>query len=155
MTIASFIHGVRMYRHELLDLAFTGTDASHRAQPSVQYVIPRGTTGGLPSSIAMSCSGAIAEGLRSTQDDQQSFHSLVPARRFHAIFAKLSANGGKPDQLMIDATHLKPTAPQPACSRRGCSPTYGTYQRLTELEAQPFCMTMGARWSWWLAKPDE
>ena len=31
---------------------------------------------------------------------------------FNRIFAELAAKGGKPDQLMIDATHLKahPTA---------------------------------------------
>jgi hypothetical protein len=103
----------------------------------------------------MACSGAIAEGIRSTLDDQQSFHSFVPARCLNAICAKLSANGGKSDQLMIDTIHLTRSAPQLACSRRGCSPPYRTYQELTEPEAQPFCMTMGARWSWCLAKPVE
>jgi hypothetical protein len=37
---------------------------------------------------------------------------------FNAIFAKQSSKGGKPDQLMIDATTSKPIAPRPACSKK-------------------------------------
>jgi transposase len=38
---------------------------------------------------------------------------------FNRIFAVWSGKGGKPDRLMIDATHLKAhsIAPQPACSK--------------------------------------
>ncbi len=68
---------------------------------------------------------------------------------FNRIFAALSAKGGKPDRLMIDATHLKAHRTAPACSRRGfaqetihwivsCSaqsPTYRAHQRRPELEA--------------------
>jgi putative transposase len=50
---------------------------------------------------------------------------------FNKIFAGLAPKGGKPDQLMIDATHLKPTARRPVCSKRGCSPTYRAHQSLS------------------------
>jgi transposase len=36
---------------------------------------------------------------------------------FNKIFAALAAKGGKPDQLMIDATHLKAHRTRPACSK--------------------------------------
>jgi putative transposase len=47
---------------------------------------------------------------------------------FNRIFAELAAKGGKPDQLMIDATHLK---------------TYRAHQRRPELQA-----SRGVRWPW-------
>ena len=34
-------------------------------------------------------------------------HLPPTTRMFNRIFASLAAKGGKPDQLMIDATHLK------------------------------------------------
>jgi putative transposase len=59
------------------------------------------------------------------EDDLQPLHPLEPAGVFNKIFAALAAKGGKPDQLMIDATHLK--AHRTAASllkKRACSPTY-------------------------------
>ncbi|MFC0148285.1 IS5 family transposase [Sphingobium scionense] len=41
---------------------------------------------------------------------------------FNRIFAALSAQGGKPDQLMIDATHLKAHRTAASLLKRGCSP---------------------------------
>ena len=52
---------------------------------------------------------------------------------FNRIFAALSAKGGKPDQLMIDATHLKAHRTAASLLKRGCSPTYRTHQRRPEL----------------------
>ncbi|MBB6262301.1 transposase, partial [Paenochrobactrum gallinarii] len=40
---------------------------------------------------------------------------------FNKIFASLAAKGGQPDQLMIDATHLKDIEQLPAYLKRGCS----------------------------------
>jgi putative transposase len=57
---------------------------------------------------------------------------------FNKIFAALAAKGGKPDQLMIDARHLKAIERRPACSKRGCIPTYRTHQRRTELEMSDY-----------------
>ena len=66
---------------------------------------------------------------------------------FNAIFATLAAKGGEPDQLMIDATHLKAhrtaasllkrggarQGPRPAkqvgVASGGCSPTYRAHTR--------------------------
>ena len=50
---------------------------------------------------------------------------------FNRIFAGLAAEGGPPDQLMIDATHLKASA----CSKRGSFPMYRAYQGRPELQA--------------------
>ena len=54
---------------------------------------------------------------------------------FNRIFAALSARGGKPDQLMIDATHLKAHRTAASLLKKGCSPTYPTHQRRPELQA--------------------
>ena len=40
----------------------------------------------------------------------------------NAIFAKLSAKGGKPDQLMIDATHLKAHRTAASLLKKGLFP---------------------------------
>ncbi|VFU10545.1 transposase [Methylocella tundrae] len=61
---------------------------------------------------------------------------------FNRIFAELAAKGGKPDRLMIDATHLK--AHRTAASllkKRGCSQTYRAHQGRPELQA-----SRGLRW---------
>ena len=54
---------------------------------------------------------------------------------FNRIFAGLAAKGGKPDQLMIDATHLKAHRTAASLLKRVCSPTYWSHQRRPELEA--------------------
>jgi hypothetical protein len=48
---------------------------------------------------------------------------------FNRIFAALAAKGGKPDELMIDATYLKARRTAASLLKRGCSPTYRPYQR--------------------------
>ena len=51
-----------------------------------------------------------------TRQSLQSVCSLEPPRRvLNKIFAELAAKGGKPERIMIDATHLK-SAPH------GCKP---------------------------------
>ena len=63
---------------------------------------------------------------------------------FNNIFAALAAKGGKPDQLMIDATHLKAHRTAASLPKKGgCTPTYRMHQRRTELET-----ARGLRWSW-------
>ena len=54
---------------------------------------------------------------------------------FDRIFATLAAASEATDTVMIDATHLRPTAPPPACSKRGCSPAYRAHERRPELQA--------------------
>ena len=54
---------------------------------------------------------------------------------FNKIFANLAAKGGMPDQLMIDATHLKAHRTAASLLKRGCSQTYRTHQGRVELEA--------------------
>ena len=54
---------------------------------------------------------------------------------FNKIFAALAAKGGKPDQLMIDATHLKAHRTAASLLKRGCSPTYRPHQGRLELQA--------------------
>ena len=41
---------------------------------------------------------------------------------FNRIFAELAAKGGKPDQLMIDATHLKPHRTAASLLKKGLFP---------------------------------
>ena len=41
---------------------------------------------------------------------------------FNKIFAALSAKGGKPDQLMIDATHLKAHRTAASLLKKGLFP---------------------------------
>jgi len=62
---------------------------------------------------------------------------------FNKIFAGLAAKGGKPDQLMIDATHLKAHRTAASLLKRGSSQKYWTHQRRPELQA-----SRGLRWSW-------
>lgn len=54
---------------------------------------------------------------------------------FNRIFAALPAEGGKPDQLMIDATHLNTHRTAASLLKRECSPTYRAHQRRPELQA--------------------
>ncbi len=55
---------------------------------------------------------------------------------FNKIFAALAARGGKPDQLMIDATHLKAHRTAASLLKKGaCSQTYRAHQGRPELEA--------------------
>lgn len=54
---------------------------------------------------------------------------------FNRIFSELSAKGGKPDRLMIDATHLKAHRTAASLQKKGCSPTYRAHQRRPELQA--------------------
>ncbi|WP_158812115.1 transposase [Beijerinckia sp. L45] len=64
---------------------------------------------------------------------------------FNAIFAGLSAKGGKPDQAMIDATHFKAHRTGRILPKRGFSPTYRTRQRRLELQAPRSVTVTGAR----------
>jgi hypothetical protein len=45
--------------------------------------------------------------VRAAQDDVQPLHPLETAWRVQQDFRGAAAKGGKPDQLMIDATYLK------------------------------------------------
>lgn len=54
---------------------------------------------------------------------------------FNRILAELAAKRGKPDQLMIDATHLKAHRTAASLLKRGCSPTYWGHQRWLEFQA--------------------
>lgn len=54
---------------------------------------------------------------------------------FNRILAELTAKRGMPEQLMIDATHLKAHRTAASLLKRGCSPTYRTHQRRVELQA--------------------
>ncbi len=54
---------------------------------------------------------------------------------FNRIFAALAAKGGKPDQLMIDATHLKAHRTAASLLKKGLFPTYRQDQGRPELEA--------------------
>jgi transposase len=63
-----------------------------------------------------------AQGLRTAQDDLQPLHSLEPTGVFNRLFAALAAKGGKPDQLMIDATHLKEHRTAASLLKKGLSP---------------------------------
>jgi putative transposase len=60
---------------------------------------------------------------------------------FNVIFVALAAEGGKPDQLMIDATHLKAHRTAPVCKKKGCSQAYRAHQGRSELKAP-----CGLRW---------
>lgn len=48
---------------------------------------------------------------------------------FNPIFAALAAKRGRPDQLMIDATHREAHRTAASLLKMGCSPTYQTHQR--------------------------
>jgi putative transposase len=54
---------------------------------------------------------------------------------FNRIFAALAAKGGKPDRLMIDATHLKAHRTAASLLKGGLFPTYRAHQGRPELEA--------------------
>ncbi|PVX28862.1 hypothetical protein DD559_05560 [Sphingomonas pokkalii] len=54
---------------------------------------------------------------------------------FNKIFAALAAKGGKPDQLMIDAAHLKAHRSAASPLKKGCSPAYRAHQREPEFQA--------------------
>lgn len=61
---------------------------------------------------------------------------------FSRILAELTARCGKPEQLMIDATHLKAHRTAASLLKRGCCPTYRADQRWFEFET-----ARGLRWS--------
>jgi putative transposase len=52
---------------------------------------------------------------------------------FNKVFACLAVKGGKPDQLMIDATHLEAHRTATSLLKGGRSPTYWTYERRPKL----------------------
>lgn len=68
---------------------------------------------------------------------------------FNRILAELTAKRSKPEQLMIDATHLKAHRTAASLLKKGCSPTYRTQQRRVKLQAA-CCL----RWSRPTADPD-
>jgi transposase len=51
---------------------------------------------------------------------------------FYRIFAELAAKAGMPDQLIIDATHLKALRTAASLQKRGSTQTYRAHQRRTE-----------------------
>lgn len=53
---------------------------------------------------------------------------------FNRILAELAAMAGTPDQVMIDATHLKAHRTAASLLKRVCSPTYRTHQGRLELQ---------------------
>ena len=55
---------------------------------------------------------------------------------FSRIFAALAAKRGRPDQLMIGATHRKAHRMAASLLKEGCSPTYRRHQRRPELKAR-------------------
>ena len=62
------------------------------------------------------------EGLRPAQDDLHRFIRWSRLGVFNKIFAALAAKGGKPDQLMIDATHLKAHRTAASLLKKGLFP---------------------------------
>jgi hypothetical protein len=66
---------------------------------------------------------------------------------FNKIFAELAGKGGKPERIMIDATHLKAHRTAASLLKKGAySPTYRAHQRRPELQAaRGFATAMGAR----------
>ena len=54
---------------------------------------------------------------------------------FNRIFAELVAKGAKPDQLMIDTTHLKAHRTAANLLKRGSTPTYRAHERWPKLQA--------------------
>jgi putative transposase len=54
---------------------------------------------------------------------------------FNRIFAELAMKGARPDQLMIDATHLKAHRTAASLLKKGCSQTYWAHQGRLELQA--------------------
>ena len=82
---------------------------------------------------------------------------------FDKIFSALVEDGGTPDQLMIDATHLKAHRTRQALLKRGCSPCYRAYKGWLKLETSccnrwkwsPCFIGADGRqyqWLWWSAK---
>jgi hypothetical protein len=63
-----------------------------------------------------------AQGVRPAQDNLQSLHPLEQARVFNRILAELTAKRGKPEQLMIDATHLKAHRTAASLLKKGMFP---------------------------------
>lgn len=85
-----------------------------------------------------------AGGVRAAQDAVQPVHSFIRWSRlgvFDRIFQALARRGGKPDRIMIDATHLKAHRTAASLLKKGCSPPYRAHQRRTELQA-----ACGVRW---------
>ena len=71
-----------------------------------------------------------------TQDDLQSVRSLEPVGCVRQIFAVLARTGGKPERIIIDATHLKAQRTAASLSKeKACSPTYRAHQRRSELQS--------------------
>ena len=54
---------------------------------------------------------------------------------FDRIFANLAGQSGRPDRLIIDATHLKAHRTAASLFKKGCSPPYWPHERRPELEA--------------------
>ena len=54
---------------------------------------------------------------------------------FNRIFETLARKGGKPERIMIDATHLKAHRTAASLLKRGCSPPYCAHQGRLELQA--------------------
>jgi putative transposase len=56
------------------------------------------------------------------QDDLQSVCSLERLGVFNKIFAELAGKGGKPERIMIDATHLKAHRTAASLLKKGLFP---------------------------------
>ena len=62
---------------------------------------------------------------------------------FNRIFAALSAKGGKPEWLMIDATYLKAHRTAASLLKMDCSPTYRAHQRRLNSKLHAVCDGQG------------
>ena len=54
---------------------------------------------------------------------------------FNKIFAELAGKGGKPERIMIDATHLKAHRTAASLLKKGLFPDVSAHQRRPELQA--------------------
>ena len=67
---------------------------------------------------------------------------------FNKIFAALAAKSGKPDQLMIDATHLKAHRTAASLLKKGLFPDVSDAPKAARIRSSMLCATaMAARWS--------
>ncbi len=67
---------------------------------------------------------------------------------FNKIFSALSAQGGKPGQLMIDATHLKAHRTAASLLKKGLFPDVSDVPKAARIRSSmPYAMARADRWS--------
>ena len=121
--------GEQGFAYDGFVLAVAGSGASVRRYFPLSHAGSRGSTiGGSSSAIVFVIKNGLRwrDAPRAYGPHKTIYNRFVRRSRlgvFNKIFAELARKGGKPERILIDATHLKAHRTAASRLKRACSPT--------------------------------